>query len=148
MSAISAVHQEIQRISRWLRCAVREMVYVYKKYKDMRRVPYLEKQRRHKRSSRCNGRLGLRRNKMEATRRNEIIKLHDALLDRLGIKPDKYEREDSLMSAIEEIDDGQDVQASLVDVIKCVYGRELTDMIYKSVCANIKGPKAWAKERA
>lgn len=87
---------------------------------------------------------------METNRRNEIIKLHDALLDRLGIKPDKYEREDSLMSAIEEIDDGQDVQASLVDAIKCVYGRELTDMIYKSksVCANLKGPKAWAKERA
>lgn len=63
------------------------------------------------------------------------------------IKPDKYEREDSLMSAIEEIDDGQDVQASLVDVIKCVYDMELTDMIYKSVCANLKGPKAWAKER-
>lgn len=85
---------------------------------------------------------------METNKRNEIIRLHDALLDRLGIKPDKYEREDSLMSAIEEIDDGQDVQASLVGVIKCVYDMELTDMIYKSVCANLKGPKAWAKERA
>lgn len=29
---------------------------------------------------------------METNRRNEIIKLHDALLDRLGIKPDKHER--------------------------------------------------------
>lgn len=85
---------------------------------------------------------------METNKRNEIIRLHDALLDRLGIKPDKYERENSLMSAIEEIDNGQDVQASLVDAIKCVYGRELTDMMYKSVCANLKGPKAWAKERA
>lgn len=85
---------------------------------------------------------------METNRRNEIFKLHDAILDRLGIKPDKYEREDSLMSVIEEIDNGQDVQASLVDAIKCVYGRELTDMMYKSVCANLKGPKAWAKERA
>ena len=85
---------------------------------------------------------------METNRRNEIIKLHDAILDRLGIKPDKYEREDSLMSAIEEIDNGQDVQASLVDAVKCVYGKELTDMMYKSVCANLKGPKAWAKERA
>lgn len=85
---------------------------------------------------------------METNKRNEIIRLHDALLDRLGIKPDKYEREDSLMSAIEEIDNGQDVQASFVDVIKCVYDMELTDMIYKSVCANLKGPKAWAKERA
>ena len=85
---------------------------------------------------------------METNRRNEIFKLHDALLDRLGIKPDKYEREDSLMSAIEEIDNGQDVQASLVDVIKCVYDMELTDIMYKSVCANLKGPKAWAKERA
>lgn len=85
---------------------------------------------------------------METNKRNEIIRLHDALLDRLGIKPDKYEREDSLMSAIEEIDNGQDVQASLVDAIKCVYGRELTDIMYKSVCANLKGPKAWAKERA
>lgn len=70
---------------------------------------------------------------METNRRNEIIKLHDAILDRLGIKPDKYEREDSLMSAIEDIDNGQDVQASLVDAIKCVYGRELTDIMYKSV---------------
>lgn len=85
---------------------------------------------------------------METNRRNEIIKLHDALLDRLGIKPDKHEREDSLMSAIEEIDDGQDVQASFVDVIKCVYDMELTDMIYKSVYANLKGPKAWIQERA
>lgn len=85
---------------------------------------------------------------METNRRNEIIKLHDAILDRLGIKPDKYEREDSLMSAIEDIDNGQDVQASLVDAIKCVYGRELTDIMYKSVYANLKGPKAWAKERA
>lgn len=41
----------------------RDGVRIQKKYKDMRRVPYLEKQRRHKRSSRCNGRLGLRRNK-------------------------------------------------------------------------------------
>lgn len=85
---------------------------------------------------------------METNRRNEIFKLHDALLDRLGIKPDKYEREDSLMSAIEEIDNGQDVQASLVDAIKCVYGRELTDIMYKSVYANLKGPKAWIQERA
>lgn len=37
----------------------RDGVRIQKKYKDMRRVPYLEKQRRHKRSSRCNGRLGL-----------------------------------------------------------------------------------------
>lgn len=85
---------------------------------------------------------------METNKRNEIIRLHDAFLDRLGIKPDKYEREDSLMSAIEEIDNGQDVQASLVDAIKCVYGRELTDIMYKSVCANLKGPKAWIQERA
>ena len=84
---------------------------------------------------------------METNRRNEIIKLHDAILDRLGIKPDKYEREDSLMSAIEDIDNGQDVQASLVDAIKCVYGRE-TDIMYKSVYANLKGPKAWIQERA
>lgn len=85
---------------------------------------------------------------METNRRNEIIKLHDAILDRLGIKPDKYEREDSLMSAIEDIDNGQDVQASLVDAIKCVYGRELTDIMYKSVYANLKGPNAWIQERA
>lgn len=85
---------------------------------------------------------------METNRRNEIIKLHDAILDRHGIKPDKYEREDSLMSAIEDIDNGQDVQASLVDAIKCVYGRELTDIMYKSVYANLKGPKAWIQERA
>lgn len=85
---------------------------------------------------------------METNRRNEIIKLHDAILDRLGIKPDKYEREDSLMSAIEDIDNGQDVQASLVDAIKCVYGRELTGIMYKSVYANLKGPKAWIQERA
>lgn len=85
---------------------------------------------------------------METNRRNEIIKLHDAILDRLGIKPDKYEREDSLMSAIEDIDNGQDVQASFVDAIKCVYGRELTDIMYKSVYANLKGPKAWIQERA
>lgn len=85
---------------------------------------------------------------METNRGNEIIKLHDAILDRLGIKPDKYEREDSLMSAIEDIDNGQDVQASLVDAIKCVYGRELTDIMYKSVYANLKGPKAWIQERA
>lgn len=85
---------------------------------------------------------------METNRRNEIIKLNDAILDRLGIKPDKYEREDSLMSAIEDIDNGQDVQASLVDAIKCVYGRELTDIMYKSVYANLKGPKAWIQERA
>lgn len=85
---------------------------------------------------------------METNRRNEIIKLHDAILDRLGIKPDKYEREDSPMSAIEDIDNGQDVQASLVDAIKCVYGRELTDIMCKSVYANLKGPKAWIQERA
>ena len=85
---------------------------------------------------------------METNRRNEIIKLHDAILDRLGIRPDKYEREDLLMSAIEDIDNGQDVQASLVDAIKCVYGRELTDIMYKSVYANLKGPKAWIQERA
>lgn len=31
INAISAVHREIQRILRWLKCAVREMVCVYKK---------------------------------------------------------------------------------------------------------------------
>lgn len=39
----------------------RDGVRIQKKYKDMRRVPYLEEQRRHKGSSRSNGRLGLRK---------------------------------------------------------------------------------------
>ena len=84
---------------------------------------------------------------METNRRNEIIKLHDALLDRLGIKPDKHEREDSLMSAIEEIDDGQDVQVSFVDVIKCVhYGRRSGWSIYNALYFQKHRSKSWHRK--
>lgn len=67
-----------------------------------------------------------------------FIKVHNELINRLGIDADKYEREDSF-SAIIDVENGKDMKEALVEAFDLVYGVEVTNEIYNSCYALCKG---------
>lgn len=67
-----------------------------------------------------------------------FTKLHNELIDRLGIDADKYERQDSF-SAIIDIEKGKDMKEALVEAFDLVYGVEITDKMYESCYTLCKG---------
>lgn len=67
-----------------------------------------------------------------------FTKLHNELIDRLGIDADKYERQDSF-SAIIDIEKGKDMKEALVEAFDLVYGVEITDKMYESCYALCNG---------
>lgn len=73
--------------------------------------------------------------------REFYTKLHDELLKRVGITPDKYEREDSLTTILEDIESDKDEQKTYKRVLKAVYGCEITGPVYGSAKALVIGPK-------
>ena len=68
-----------------------------------------------------------------------VSKLHNALIDRLGIDADKYEREDGFMGALHDLASGKDMKEAFVKSFDLVYGMELTDSVYGSCYALCKG---------
>lgn len=68
-----------------------------------------------------------------------VSKLHNALIDRLGIDADKYEREDCFMSVLHDVASGKDMKEAFVKSFDLVYGMELTDNMYGSCYAVCKG---------
>ena len=64
-----------------------------------------------------------------------FVKIHNELINRMRIKADKYEREDSF-SAIIDIENGKNMKDALIDAFKNVYDVEISDAIYES-CYNL-----------
>ena len=56
-------------------------------------------------------------------------KVHNRLIDKMGIEPDKYERQDSF-SAILDVEKGKDMKDALIEAFKAVYDVEVTDEAY------------------
>ena len=72
-----------------------------------------------------------------------VSKLHNALIDRLGIDADKYEREDCFMGVLHDLASGKDIKEAFVKSFDLVYGMELTDSVYGSCYALCKGFRNW-----
>lgn len=66
-------------------------------------------------------------------------KLYNELLKRYRINPDKYEREDAFLSAIFDIEDGKDEKTAFKEVFKSVHDIELSDIIFNSAYALVRG---------
>lgn len=75
---------------------------------------------------------------MDKKQRELFTKIHNELIDRMGIEADKYERQDSF-SAIIDVENGKDMKEAFVKTFKAVYDVEITDVIYDSCYALCKG---------
>ena len=69
-----------------------------------------------------------------------FTKVHNELIRRMGIDPDKYERQDSF-SAIIDIDNGRNMKEALIEAFDLVYGIEIPDSVYESCYTLCKGWK-------
>ena len=58
-------------------------------------------------------------------------KLHNELIDAIGIEPDKYEREDAFFGIISDIDNGKDEEEVFIKTFNLVYDAELDSEVYK-----------------
>lgn len=67
-----------------------------------------------------------------------FTKIHNELINRMGIEADKYQRQDSF-SAIIDIENGKDVKEALIETFKSVYDVEIPDRIYEYCYALCKG---------
>ena len=72
-----------------------------------------------------------------------VSKLHNELIDRLGIDADKYEREDCFFGVLHDLASGKDMKEAFVESFDGVYGMELTDSMYGSCYAVCKGFRNW-----
>ena len=72
-----------------------------------------------------------------------VLKLHNELIDRLGIDADKYEREDCFFGVLHDLASGKDMKEAFVESFDVVYGMELTDSMYGSCYAVCKGFRNW-----
>lgn len=75
---------------------------------------------------------------MDKKQRELFTKVHNELINRMRIKADKYERQDSF-SAIIDVKNGKDMKEALIETFKEVYNVEVTDVIYDSCYALCKG---------
>lgn len=64
--------------------------------------------------------------------------VHNELINRLRIKANKYERQDSF-SAIIDIENGKDMKEALIKSFNLVYDVEISDSLYDSCYAVCKG---------
>ena len=67
-----------------------------------------------------------------------FTKVHNELIKRMGIKADKYERQDSF-GAIIDIQNGKDMKETIIKTFKMVYDVEIPNAIYNSCYENCKG---------
>lgn len=67
-----------------------------------------------------------------------FTKVHNELINRMGIEADKYERQDSF-SAIIDVENGKNMKDALIEAFKAVYDVEISDSIYESCYALCKG---------
>lgn len=72
-----------------------------------------------------------------------VAKIHDELLKRYNINPDKYEREDCFMNVLHNAASGEDMKDSFVKSFDSVYGVQVSDAIYGSCYALCKGFRNW-----
>ena len=68
-------------------------------------------------------------------------KLHNELIDAIGIEPDKYEREDAFFGIISDIDNGKDEKDVFIKTFDLVYDAELDSEVYKLCYCNAKETK-------
>lgn len=62
-----------------------------------------------------------------------ISKIHNELIKRTGIEPDKYEREDVFFGVIHDVENGlRDMKESFIHAFDVVYAVEVTDRLYNS----------------
>lgn len=64
--------------------------------------------------------------------------IHNELIDKMGINPNKYERQDSF-SAIIDVENGKDMKDALIEAFKAVYDVEISDVLYESCYALCNG---------
>jgi len=69
-----------------------------------------------------------------------FTKVHNELINRMGITADKYERQDSF-SAIIDIQKGKPMKDALVEAFNAVYDVEIPDLIYDSCYALCSGQR-------
>ena len=75
--------------------------------------------------------------------RDLFAKLHNELIERLGIDADKYERQDSF-SAIIDVEKGKPMKEALIEAFEAVYDVKISAMVYNScyaLCAGFKSQK-------
>lgn len=70
-----------------------------------------------------------------------VSKLHNELINDLGIEADKYEREDAFFGIIFDIEKGIDMKEAFIKAFGLVYDVEVPDVIYNSRYALCKGWK-------
>ena len=75
---------------------------------------------------------------MDKKQHELFTKIHNELINRMRIKADKYQRQDSF-SAIIDIENGKDMKDTLIKTFKAVYNVEISDLIYDSCYALCKG---------
>lgn len=68
-----------------------------------------------------------------------FVKLHNELIERAGLDPDKYERQDSFSVHI-DIENGRDMKEALIEAFDLVHGVDISD-IYDDCYALCKGLK-------
>lgn len=56
-----------------------------------------------------------------------FIKLHNELIERAGLDPDKYERQDSFSVHI-DIENGKDMKETLIEAFDLVHGVDISDI--------------------
>lgn len=76
--------------------------------------------------------------------RDLFAKLHNELIERLGIDADKYERQDSF-SAIIDVEKGKPMKEALIEAFEAVYDVKISDMVYNSCYASCVGFKSQKK---
>lgn len=76
-----------------------------------------------------------------------FTKVHNELLNRKGIEPDKYEWQDSY-SAIIDVEKGRkSMKDALIEAFEAVYDVEISDMYYESCLALCKGPLGFCQKK-
>lgn len=68
-----------------------------------------------------------------------FTKVHNELINRMRIKADKYEREDSFSAYFDVIDGKKSMKDALIHAFRAVYNVEISNAIYESCYALCKG---------
>ncbi len=71
--------------------------------------------------------------------REMCSKVYNELIDRTGIEPDKYEREDAFCGIWSDVQKGKSLLDSCVEVFDVVHGYDLPETLFKSCYANAVG---------
>ena len=71
----------------------------------------------------------------------KLNKLYNEVVDRAGIDPDKYEREDAFFGIYEDVKKGMELIDAFIQAFNIVHEYELTETMFKSCLANVNGFK-------